>query len=209
MNSNWDDAAEKQNLGAEPRGSGRLIGLFLVLAVVMLTVWAIRQLTPPSDPTEAPAVGKRFDSLHFEPLTGDAEPIMIDSLQGQVTLVNFWGPWCGPCRAEFPELMELRKDLQKNDNFRFVSVSCSGDGNDAPLEAQTSTFLKQQGVELPVHRDRELASGRALLELNNDKGFGFPTTVLLDQQGVIRGLWVGYHPGVVKQMRKQVDALLR
>lgn len=175
----------------------------------MFVVWGLRQLTPPSDPTTAPAVGKRFDKLHFDPLTSDAELVTIDTLQGQVTLVNFWGPWCGPCRSEFPELMELRKDLQANNKFRFVSVSCSGDGNDAPLEAQTNTFLKQQGATLPVHRDRDLASGRELMELNNEKGFGFPTTVVLDQEGVIRGLWIGYHAGVVKEMRKQVDELLK
>jgi thiol-disulfide isomerase/thioredoxin len=209
VNSNWDDAADKRTLGAEPRGSGRLIGLFFILAVVMLVVWGVRQLSPPTDPTGLPAVGKRFDDLHFEPLIGDAQPITTDSLQGQVTLVNFWGPWCGPCRAEFPELMELRKDLQQNDKFRFVSVSCSADGNDAQLEAQTNTFLKQQGAKLPVHRDPKLVSANALAELNKDQGFAFPTTVLLDQQGTIRSLWIGYHPDIAKEMRKQIDALLK
>lgn len=208
MDSNWDDAAEKQTLGAEPRGSGRLIGLFLMFAVVLLGTWAFRSLAPPTDPPK-PALGKRFDKLRFEPLTADAEPITIDTLQGQVTLVNYWGPWCGPCRSEFPELMELRKDLEKNDQFRFVSVSCSADGNDTNLASQTNAFLKQQAADLPVHRDRQFATGQALLELNHDKGFAFPTTILLDQEGVIRGLWIGYREGIAKEMRQGIDELMK
>lgn len=209
MDVKWDDAAEKQTLGAEPRGSGRLIGLFLVLAVVMLGTWALRSRTPPIDPLKMPAVGKRFDKLHFEPMTAGAEPITIDTLQGQVALINYWGPWCGPCRSEFPELMELRKDLGKNDQFRFVSVSCSADGNDVNLVAQTNAFLKQQAADLPVHRDPQFATGRALLELNKEPGFAFPTTILLDQEGVIRGLWIGYREGIAKEMRQGIDELLK
>lgn len=209
MESKWDDAAEKQSLGTERRGSGRLIGLFVLLAVVMLGTWGIRSLSPPTDPTQLPAVGKRFDKLHFEPLTNGAEPITIETLAEQVVLVNYWGPWCGPCRSEFPELMELRNDLQTNNAFRFVSVSCSADGNETNLASQTVAFLKQQAVELPVHRDPQFATGQALLELNNEKDFAFPTTVLLDKKGVIRSLWIGYHPGIAKEMRQRVDELLK
>jgi cytochrome c biogenesis protein CcmG/thiol:disulfide interchange protein DsbE len=208
VENQWDDAAEQQSLGKQPRGSGRLIGLFLLLAVVMTIVLVVKSFTPPSDPTASPAVGQVFDQLHFEPLTDDAQPISFDDVQGQVTLINFWGPWCGPCRIEFPELVELRNDLA-DPRFRFISASYSHAPGDPQLRQQTAAFLKSQQFVLPVHQDPQFAAAQSLLKLSGDQNFSFPTTVLLDQQGVIRSIWVGYRPGIAKEMRQRVDELLK
>lgn len=208
MEHQWDDAAEQQALGKQPRGSGRLIGLFLLLAVVITMVLVVKSFTPPIDPSESPAVGQVFEELQFEPLTDDAEAISLADLQGHVTLINFWGPWCGPCRIEFPELMELRKDL-KDPRFRFVSVSYSAAPGDPQLRTQTIAFLNSQQVELPVHQDPQLAVTQSLMKLTGEKGFSFPTTVLIDQQGVIRSIWIGYRPSIAKEMRERVDELLK
>ncbi len=209
MEHQWDDAAEQQALGKRPRGSGRLIGLFLLLAVVISLVLIVKSLTPPpSDPGDSPAVGKVFEGLQFEPLTEGAEAISLADLQGQVTLINFWGPWCGPCRIEFPELMELR-DGFKDPRFRFVSVSYSAAPGDPQLRTQTAAFLAGQKFVLPVHQDPQLAVSQTLQKLTQEPGFSFPTTVLLDQQGVIRSVWIGYRPGIAKEMREHVAALLK
>lgn len=208
MEHQWDDAAEQQTLGKQPRGSGRMIGLFLLLAVVMTMVLVVKSFTPPSDPNASPAVGQVFEKLQFEPLTDDAQPISFADVQGQVTLINFWGPWCGPCRIEFPELVELQKDLS-GPRFRFVSVSYSHAPGDPQLRTQTAAFLKSQQFELPVHQDPQFAAAQSLLKLTGDPNFSFPTTVLVDQQGVIRSIWVGYRPGIAKEMRQRIAELLK
>lgn len=208
VNQPWDDAAEQQALGKQPRGSGRLIGLFLLLALVMVVVLLVKSFTPPTDPSASPAVGQRLAQLSFEPLTEDAEAISFDDVQGQVTLINFWGPWCGPCRIEFPELVELRNNLA-DPRFRFISASYSQAPGDPQLQKQTIAFLKSQQFDLPVHQDPQFTTARALLELSGEQNFAFPTTVLLDQQGTIRSLWIGYRPGIAKEMRQQVAELLK
>lgn len=209
MDSNWNDAADRQALGASPRRSGRLIGLFLMLAAMVGVAYLLKSRTPPLNPQEAPAVGKRFEKLQFEPLTEDADSLTLDKLQGQVVLINFWGPWCGPCVQEFPELVELQESLSANKHFRFVSVSCPQAPNDSQHDTRTKAFLKQRGYDLAVHRDPQFVSAQGLMELNQEKGFGFPTTVLLDHQGTIRSLWIGYRPGVVKEMRERTQELLK
>lgn len=210
MESKWDDTAEQQALGAPPRGSGRLIGLFLLLGVVMALVLIVRSLTPRRDPAAVPAVGQAWRDLKLEPLTNDAEPLTLDGVQGKVTLINCWGTWCGPCIVEFPELMDLRSDLATKPDFQFVSVSYPHSIDDeGQLKARTNAFLKTKGYALPVHYDPHFTAATTLMELNRERGASFPTTVLLDRKGVIRGLWIGYRPGVAKEMREQIDLLLK
>lgn len=40
----------------------------------------------------------------------DGVPRSIAEWDGQVVLVNFWAPWCKPCREEMPMLMQLQED---------------------------------------------------------------------------------------------------
>lgn len=208
--SNWGDDAEQQTLRQPAGSSTRLIALFTTLAVVLLLVVFVKKaLPPPTDPTKEPAVGKRPESLHLTPLEGDAEPITLASLQGDVVLINFWGPWCPPCRAEFPELMELREALAKTENFRFVSVSAMPNGDEDDLVKMTKRFLLPQKYDLPVYRDSDLTTREELRELNQSRDFPFPTTILLDRQGVIRAVWIGYQQGVGEQMREFIGQMLK
>ena len=53
--------------------------------------------------------------------TLDGHTISSSDWRGKVTIVNFWATWCGPCRAEIPDLVRLQ---QKYDNYvQIIGIS--------------------------------------------------------------------------------------
>ena len=154
-----------------------------------------------------PAVGRQLDELQLQPLTGEPPPLSSSDLQGRVTLLNFWGPWCPPCRIEFPHLAELEEHFRAEADFRFVSVSCSGGpGSDEEMADETERFLRQQQADFPTHRDADSLTRAAIHRVAGQ--FAYPTTLVLGRDGSIRAFWLGYAPGVERQMRQVVEEAL-
>lgn len=156
-----------------------------------------------------PAVGSQLPYFHLEPLTGDARPKELADLQGKVTLINLWGPWCGVCAVEFPHLVELEQHFRAEPDFQFLSVSTNYDPtNEVGLAQETEQFLKQYRAEFPTYRDPAAATQKALLQGPLRGELGYPATLLVDREAKIRGLWLGYYPGVERQIREAIAALL-
>jgi thiol-disulfide isomerase/thioredoxin len=156
-----------------------------------------------------PAVGTRLQDIALEQLTGDARPITTADLGGKVTLINFWGPWCGPCAIEFPHLIELQEHFRGHSDFQFLSVSSNPDPrDDRGLAESTREFLRQQRASIPTYRDSAGRTTIALIHTARLERFGYPTTVLLDRDGVIRALWTGYRPGDERSMRAIIEVVL-
>jgi thiol-disulfide isomerase/thioredoxin len=155
------------------------------------------------------AVGKRLEAASLAPLTGAAKPLELADLRGKVTLINFWGTWCPPCQQEFPELYKLRQSLRREPQFQFVSVSCAFDEQgEATLAEDTEKFLRHQQADLPTYRDPFGKTQLAVAAAAGMESLAYPTTVVLDGSGTIRGLWRGYARGDETQMHALATALL-
>lgn len=205
------DATDNESAD-RPRRSGAGLAVVLLAAAALLYIVLSREDQATS--TDAhPAVGRRLQFLRLEPLTGDAKNVSINDLVGRVTLVNYWGTWCGPCIREFPELVELAARFGKQSDFRFHPVSC-GSGDDSDLESlriETQQFLDaHHAADLATYADQNAASRRAMIvELGmSPQSFAYPTTILFDRQGRIRAFWEGYSPRAVAEMARKVEELL-
>lgn len=161
---------------------------------------------------QSQAVGKMLKDIQLSPLTGEAKPIGLAELKGKVTLINYWGFWCPPCRVEFPHLVEIAKDFEADKDFQFVSVSTSNNpepGDETEITEATTEFLKSQGATFPTYCDPWHKSKTFLAESASMEGFGYPTTVLIDRSGTIQGLWTGYKPGLEKEIAMTIAKELR
>jgi cytochrome c biogenesis protein CcmG/thiol:disulfide interchange protein DsbE len=77
-------------------------------------------------------------------LTGlDGKPITLAGSKGQVILLNFWATWCGPCRAEIPDLVELQNKYK--DRLQILGLVVDDDDQDAIKE-----FAEKFGINYPV-----------------------------------------------------------
>ncbi len=192
------------------------IWTWMALAAAAAAVFVYLVLVPPrageSLGTKGPAIGHKLPYLQLEPLTGDAAPVSLDDLKDHVTLVNYWGTWCPPCRQEFPHIVELAQEFANQKAFKLYAVSCGGEGNDedlTSLRSETMTFLAARGASLSTYADQNSESRRSMAVGLGLEGFSYPTTLVLDQQGVIRGFWVGYTTGTEHEMRILIEELLR
>ena len=182
---------------------------WIILVVLALALFFIFQFRPfgSSNALNHRGVGKKLPSLALEPLTGTSQTTRLDDLKGLVVLVNFWGTWCPPCRQELPHIAAIEKELRSRAGFRLLAVSCGRRSDElGELRRDTKAMLGSLDLDLPTYADPGGASRAAFDEV---AGFdGYPTTFVLDRQGVIRAVWSGYRPGVEQEMEKLVGQLL-
>lgn len=102
----------------------------------------------------------------------DGASMTLDAYRGKHVLVNFWAPWCAPCREEMPQLSELQAEFASTD-FEVVTIAVGRNRRGA-----MKRFLNDVGAEnLPLHADPGSRLSGAMGVL------GLPVTVLLDPAG--------------------------
>ena len=104
----------------------------------------------------------------------------VDLLAGkgkQITVVEFWATWCGPCRASIPHLSDLQARF-KNKNVAIVGIS------DEPL-AKVKPFVDKMGdkMQYVVATDDARKTSTAYMEAFGERGI--PHAFVVDKQGRI------------------------
>jgi len=151
-------------------------------------------------------VGKSVPKLSLVSLkTGDETP----TLSGKVTLLNFWGTWCPPCRQELPGLARLASRLADEPRFQLIAVSCGGGKRDDvdQLRSETEAFLKSTRIAISPWAD---PTGDTRLRFTKVFGFrAYPTTYLIGPDKKILAIWTGYSPSVETQIAQSVARSLK
>lgn len=163
-------------------GVGLLIGLlggaavFWGLPPFLLPAAGLDPSGPTATPAPAAVVGAPAPDFTLKNLSG--ENVTLSALKGQVVLINFWATWCSPCREEMPAL-QRRYEALKDQGFTVLAV----DDNEA--EKDVSAFAQAYALTFPILLD----PGENVVGLY--RVYAFPTTFIVDQQGVIQKLHIG------------------
>ena len=159
----------------------------VALAVVLLTGWATggnSGVTDVAGSTSAVLYSPGHQPLapDFTATTLTGSRLSLSSYRGQVVVLNFWGSWCSPCRAEAPTLAVTAQQ------YRSAGVSFLGvDVRDTPASALA--FTRNYGVPYPSVSD---SSSQITLDFTSAVPIaGTPTTLVIDRTGHIAGAVFG------------------
>ena len=124
----------------------------------------------PSDPR----VGKPAIDFHEKDLNGN--DLSLEKYRGKVILLDFWAVWCGPCRAEMPNVKSVYAKY-KDQNFQIVGISLDQD------RSKLVAYMKEQGITWPQFFDGNGWENKIaqMYQVNS-----IPRMYLIDGEGVIR-----------------------
>ncbi|MFJ5553256.1 TlpA family protein disulfide reductase [Streptomyces sp. NPDC093225] len=124
------------------------------------------------------AVADRSEAPKLDGETVDGQRLDVTSLKGKVVVLNVWGSWCPPCRAEAPHFAKVSKELEAK-GVEFVGIN-TRDASKPPAEAFEENF----GITYPSLYD---PNGKLMLRF--PKGTlnpqSIPSTLVLDRDGRI------------------------
>jgi thiol-disulfide isomerase/thioredoxin len=98
-------------------------------------------------------------------LMDPARTLSVDDFPGKVVVINVWGQWCGPCRAEVTQLQQVY-DATRADGVAFLGIDVRDNNRQAAQDFVTDRHVSYPSIYDPAMRTMIAFGGR------------YPTTVI-------------------------------
>ncbi len=166
--------------------------LFLLACLPLLA--AAEESSPPAPVAPPAAMHKPADPVFAAVVEDlDGKPVALSQFKGKPLLVNFWATWCGPCRKEIPDLIELSGKYQPKG---VVVLGIAVDSREKARE-----FAKAKGIPYQVLVGPEQAI--EIIKKTSDAKALIPFSLAIGPEGDI----IAVKRGVMD--RGELDALMQ
>ncbi len=136
---------------------------------------------------KASQIGNIAPDFTKKSITG--EDLTLSSLRGKYVLLDFWGSWCGPCRASHPHLREINEKYKSHD-LEIVSIGCEKNRNLEKCESSWKKAVEKDGMQDWKHvlnnYDTDKFDIPSMFSVK-----AYPTKILLDKEGKIVAKHIG------------------
>jgi peroxiredoxin len=119
-------------------------------------------------------VGKQVPDFSLPDVNG--HPISLASFRGKYVLVDFWASWCGPCRAENPNVVKVHNEFRNKKNFAILGVSLDKD------RSEWQKAIQDDGLDWKQISDLKYWNSKAVSTFQFE---GIPFNLLIDPQGKV------------------------
>jgi thiol-disulfide isomerase/thioredoxin len=148
-----------------------------------------KMFRPGPDETGLIKTGEKLDLFKAKDIAG--YKIDPKELQGKVVVLNFWFINCSPCREEIPELNKIALSYANNPDIVFIAVAL--DNKD-----DLQKFLKDTPFAYHIVENGKEIAGRYKIE-------GYPTSIILDKEGIVKYHLMGYGPITLEYFKKAIE----
>jgi thiol-disulfide isomerase/thioredoxin len=164
----------------------RVVAVCAALLVAGCTTSGLGDPAPGGKPDPQPVsewkVGDRGKPIALSGDLLETGSLDLASLRGSVVVVNVWGSWCGPCRAEAPALVAAYNQVSSK-GVKFVGI----DSRDTSAAAKQ--FVSNNGETWPSLVDK---NGTLLLPFKGKANLNsLPATFVLDRTGRVSARVLG------------------
>ena len=151
----------------------------------------------PSSPAGELAIGDPNPGLRLAKFVKGDE--VTAPLKDDVTVVEFWATWCGPCRAGMPHISELQREY--GDKVRFIGVTREDEDVVTKFLGSVAPGGKtwDEVIDYRLALDDGNWTNNAYMRAANQNGI--PCAFIVGQDGIVE--WIG-HPGSIDQPLKQI-----
>lgn len=192
------------------RGSTLSLVVMLVLLLALgaaIILWPVesKAMTPATTAQQSPEEIEATNIVKLHDLAPDFTVQMLDgarytlsdlTAQGKVVMITFWATWCPPCRQELSHMQEAIFDRYKGTDLVVLPISRGEE------PGKVRALLKKMGITFNVGLDQTE-------QIYHSYATNYvPRTYVIDRNGRVAYLGLGYDEEVAEQTHQTLDKLL-